>query len=309
MNVEFDLMVPGAVSVGEQRVSSPWDLSDIGATQIIDAKGAELALQTAHAVFRDKNRWLKPEQRITILEKTAAIMSDRFEQLAVEAASEGGKPLLDSRVEVARAIDGVRNAIECLRTESGREIPMNLNAGSANRLAFTRREPIGVVVAVSAFNHPLNLIVHQVAPAIATGCPVIVKPAEDTPLSCFRFVQILREAGLPESHCQAVLTSDHSVSSQLVTDPRVAFFSFIGSSKVGWMLRSQLAPGTRCALEHGGVAPVIVAEDADLDDTMPLIAKGVFITPGKSAYPYNACLLTTVSLVMSPPVYQKPLRK
>lgn len=129
-------------------------------------------------------------------------------------------------------------------------------------------------MAVSAFNHPLNLIVHQVAPAVASGCPVIIKPAEDTPLSCFRFVEILREAGLPETHCQAVMTSDLDVASKLVTDSRVAFFSFIGSAKVGWMLRSQLAAGTRCALEHGGAAPVIIAADADLEDTLPLIAKG-----------------------------------
>ena len=274
MNIEFELMVPGATAAGDHRVNSPWDLDDIGGVPTIDAVGAEMALQTAYAVFRDRKQWLKPEQRIAVLEKTAHIMSERFEQLAFEAAAEGGKPLLDSRVEVARAIDGVKNSIECLRGDSGREIPMNLNAASANRLAFTRKEPIGVVMSVSAFNHPLNLIVHQVAPAIATGCPVIVKPAEDTPLSCFRFVEILREAGLPESHCQAVMTSDLKVASQLVTDPRIGFLSFIGSARVGWMLRSQLAPGTRCALEHGGAAPVIITEDADLDDTLPLIAKG-----------------------------------
>jgi acyl-CoA reductase-like NAD-dependent aldehyde dehydrogenase len=281
MDSKFELMVPGAEVAGEHRVTSPWDLSDIGAVPTIDSNGAEIALATAYAVFRDRKRWLKPAQRIAVLEKTATIMSERFEQLAFEAASEGGKPLLDSRVEVARAIDGVKNSIECLRGESGREIPMDLNPASANRLAFTRKEPIGVVMSVSAFNHPLNLIVHQVAPAIATGCPVIVKPAEDTPLSCFRFVQILREAGLPESHCQAVMTSDLQVATQLVTDSRVAFFSFIGSAKVGWMLRSQLAAGTRCALEHGGAAPVIIAEDADLDDTLPLLAKGGFYHAGQ----------------------------
>ena len=281
MATDFALMIPSAQASGELAVCAPWDLSEIARVPTIDATGAEQALQTAHTVFSDKRRWLKPEQRIAILEKTAAIMVERFEVLAVEAAREGGKPLIDSRVEVARAIDGVRNAVECLRTEAGREIPMNLNPASGNRLAFTRREPIGVVMAVSAFNHPLNLIVHQVAPAVASGCPVIVKPAEDTPLSCFRFVQILREAGLPETHCQAVMTGDLAVASKLVTDSRVAFFSFIGSAKVGWMLRSQLAPGTRCALEHGGAAPVIIADDADLADTLPLIAKGGFYHAGQ----------------------------
>ncbi len=274
MKKGFNLMVPGAKLVGQHEVSAPWDFSVIGEVPVIDAAGAEIALQTAYDVFRDRSRWLPPKVRVQILEKTAEIMQQRFEQLAYEAASEGGKPLNDSRVEVARAIDGVKNALECLRSESGREIPMNLNPGSAHRLAFTRREPIGVVVAISAFNHPLNLIVHQVAPAIASGCPVIVKPAEDTPLSCFRFVEILREAGLPAEYCQAVMTSELEVASKLVTDSRVGFFSFIGSAKVGWMLRSQLAPGARCALEHGGAAPVIVAADADLDDTLPLIAKG-----------------------------------
>ena len=179
------------------------------------------------------------------------------------------------------AIDGVRLCIEGLRTQAGVEIPMGLTGASLQRLAFTCLEPIGVVVAVSAFNHPLNLIVHQVAPAVATGCPVIVKPADDTPLSCLRFVQILREAGLPEAWCQAGPTSDLEAAEKLVTDPRVAFFSFIGSAGVGWYLRSKLAPGTRCALEHGGAAPVIVAADADLDDVAPLLLKGGFYLAGQ----------------------------
>ncbi|MFT5658639.1 MAG: acyl-CoA reductase-like NAD-dependent aldehyde dehydrogenase, partial [Gammaproteobacteria bacterium] len=141
MDAEFELMVAGARVAGEQRVSSPWDLSDVGIVPTINSDGAEIALQTAQGVFRDKSRWLKPEQRIKVLETTAEIMTEQFEELALLAASEGGKPLLDSRVEVARAIDGVRNSVECLRGDSGREIPMNLNAASANRLAFTRREP------------------------------------------------------------------------------------------------------------------------------------------------------------------------
>ncbi|MFQ5760185.1 MAG: aldehyde dehydrogenase family protein, partial [Acidiferrobacterales bacterium] len=203
------------------------------------------------------------------------------EELAIEAAREGGKPLIDSRVEAARAIDSVKICIETLRTEGGTEIPMNVNAASLGRMAFTQTEPIGVVVAVSAFNHPLNLIAHQVGPAVAVGCPVIVKPAEDTPLSCFRFVQILREAGLPEECCQTLTVNDLDVASQLVTDPRVGFFSFIGSARVGWMLRSKLAPGTRCALEHGGAAPVIMAADADLDSALPLLAKGGFYHAGQ----------------------------
>jgi len=168
-----------------------------------------------------------------------------------------------------------------MRTEGGEVIPMNVNAASSQRLAFTRYEPVGVVVAISAFNHPLNLIAHQVAPAVAAGCPVIVKPAEVTPLSCFRFVQILHEAGLPPEWCQALVTNRQEVSESLVTDPRVAFFSFIGSSRVGWHLRAKLAPGARCALEHGGAAPVIVGADADVEKILPALLKGGFYHAGQ----------------------------
>ena len=157
---------------------------------------------------------------------------------------------------------------------------MDLTAAGSGRLAFTTRDPIGPVVAVSAFNHPLNLIVHQVAPAIAVGCPVLVKPAGDTPLSCQAFVEMLYEAGLPEEWCRFVM-SDRESSEKLVTDPRVAFFSFIGSAGVGWMLRSKLAPGTRCALEHGGVAPVIIDESAGLEAIIPSLLKGGFYHSGQ----------------------------
>lgn len=282
MSEHFPLMVPGArPSEGALQVCAPYDGSLIANVDTADAVAVDGALQTAYALFRNRDRWLSPASRIEILRKAASLMEERAEQLALEAAREGGKPLVDSRVEVARAIDGIRSCIELLRTEGGREIPMNLNTASTGRIAFTRREPVGVVVAVSAFNHPLNLVVHQVGPAIAAGCPVIVKPAEDTPLSCFRFVGILREAGLPQEWCQALVVNDLNVATKLVTDERVGFLSFIGSAKVGWMLRSRLAPGARCALEHGGAAPVLVAPDADLDKALPLLAKGGFYHAGQ----------------------------
>lgn len=262
-------------------VTAPFDGSEIATLDAATSADAEKALSTAQALFNDKSKWLSASQRIEILNKTAVLMREQFEELVIVAAVEGGKPLLDTRVEVERAIDGVLNCIECIRTDHGTEIPMGINPSSEKHMAFTRSEPIGVVVAISAFNHPLNLIIHQVGPAIATGCPVIIKPAEDTPLSCYRFVSILREAGLPEEWCQALVVSDLDVATQLVTDSRVGFFSFIGSANVGWMLRSKLAPGARCALEHGGVAPVIIEADADLVETLPAIAKGGFYHAGQ----------------------------
>jgi acyl-CoA reductase-like NAD-dependent aldehyde dehydrogenase len=275
------LVVGGASSDARLEVTAPWDGELIATLDTANDAAVERALETAAGLHRDCPRGLAIERRVAILEGAAAIMRERAEPLALGIAREGGKPLVDARIEVARAIDGMQICVETLRRQCGTEIPMHLNAASAQRVAFTRHQPIGVVVAVSAFNHPLNLIVHQAAPAVAAGCPVIVKPAEDTPLSCMSFVEILREAGLGEEWCQALTVSDLAVATRLVTDPRVAFLSFIGSAKVGWMLRSQLAPGTRCALEHGGAAPALVAADADLDVALELLAKGGFYHAGQ----------------------------
>ncbi len=276
------LLVPGATSsASDVVVSAPWDGSPIANVARADSATVEQALSNAFALYRDRDSWIPMRERVQILTRAMAIMRERRESMAVEAAREGGKPLADSLVEVDRAIDSVHICIDELRSRAGEVIPMGITESSKNRVAFTRQEPIGVVVAVSAFNHPLNLIAHQVAPAVATGCPVIVKPADKTALSCLHFVQILHEAGLPKAWAQAVVTADRKDATALVTDPRVGFFSFIGSAKVGWALRSQLAPGTRCALEHGGAAPVILTESADLDRAVPSLAKGGFYHAGQ----------------------------
>lgn len=261
-------------------VLNPFDLKKIGSVAINTWNDVDAMLDVAHGLHRSRDRWLPAFQRIEILRATARIMSDRAEDLAMLIASEGGKPLIDARIEVTRAIDGVELCIHEIGQMAGKEIPMDLTAAGSGRIAFTQREPIGVVVAASAFNHPLNLIVHQVAPAVATGCPVIVKPALDTPLSCKAFVDILYEAGLPQQWCHLAVC-DNDVAEQMITDTRVGFFSFIGSARVGWMLRSKLAPGVRCALEHGGAAPVIVDETANIETMVPLLAKGGFYHSGQ----------------------------
>lgn len=266
---------------GTLTVTSPFSCEPLDTLKLDDAERIEELLEQAHALYRQRQGWLPLHQRVTTLEKLVELMSAQRSALALQAAQEGGKPLQDSIVEVDRAIDGVRLAIETIRHDAGEVVPMGSTAASANRIAFTQKEPIGVVVAVSAFNHPLNLIVHQVIPAVATGCPVIVKPSPDTPLSCRALVQLLYQAGLPEPWCQMTLPEHNDLSQALVSDPRVGFFSFIGSARVGWMLRSNLAPGTRCALEHGGTAPLIVAADADLDQAVAAVAKGGFYHAGQ----------------------------
>ncbi len=262
------------------KVFSPFDRSEIGEVELTDKAGVIKALDKAHELFQDRSRWLKKHERIAILEKAGKIMEGKVEELTLLATSEGGKPYADSKAEVLRAINGIKVAVEEISHYGGMEIPMGINPASEGRMAYTLKEPGGVVTAISAFNHPLNLIIHQVVPAIATGCPVVVKPADVTPLSAFNFVEILYEAGLPKDYAQCILCKVEDAG-PLVEDPRINFFTFIGSSRVGWMLRSKLAPGINCALEHGGAAPVIVEPDADIKGALPPLAKGAFYHAGQ----------------------------
>ena len=261
-------------------VKNPFNGELLQQIEINTAADVEQALVRAHALFEDRSAWLPAYQRVEILERAVQLMNDQIEELTGLAASEGGKPYADSKVEVLRAINGLKLAIEHIPQIKGEQIPMGHTESSANRLAFTQREPIGVVSSISAFNHPLNLIVHQTVPAIAVGAPVIIKPAQTTPLSCLKFVDILREAGLPDGWCQALVVQNQDAE-KLVSDERVNFFSFIGSAAIGWMLRSKLAPGTRCALEHGGSAPVIIDQSAPVDTIIDSLLKGGFYHAGQ----------------------------
>jgi len=262
------------------KVFNPYDGTLLEEIAVNSAEDLEQALNKAHTLFSDRQQWLPAYQRVEILERVVKIMESQVPELTEIATKEGGKPYADSKVEILRAINGVKLAIEHIPQNQGEQIPMGHTRSSANRLAFTQREPIGLVASISAFNHPLNLIVHQVIPAIAVGAPVIIKPAQTTPLSCLRLVEILEEAGLPQGWCQALIL-ENTEAEKLVTDSRVNFFSFIGSPKIGWMLRSKLAPGTRCALEHGGAAPVIVDQSADIDKVIESVLKGGFYHAGQ----------------------------
>ena len=243
-------------------------------------EGVEQKLALAHQTHLANRQGFPAHKRIKILDNLVHLMAKEKDDLAMLIANEGGKPLMDAKVEVARAIDGIKLAISEIRTMRGVQIPMDLTPAGQGRIAFTTPEPIGVVVAVSAFNHPLNLIVHQVVPGIAVGCPVIVKPADTTPLCCLRFVELAHQAGLPEAWLQVAVCAIPE-SEKLVTDSRVAFFSFIGSAGVGWYLRSKLAPGTRCALEHGGSAPLIFNNYANIDHFITGVIKAGFYHSGQ----------------------------
>jgi acyl-CoA reductase-like NAD-dependent aldehyde dehydrogenase len=263
-------------------VRAPFDGILLDQIPVTTEAEIEQALATAYGLFRNRKSWIPKIERIAVLRRAAAIARTRREALALQVASESGKPLRDAYIEVDRGIDGIELSVETLRHDAGHVIPMDINATSSGRVAFTQMEPIGVVLAISAFNHPFNLVIHQVAPSVAAGAPVIVKPSPKTPLSCRSVVEIFREAGMPDGWIQMVTPTDLDVVSRLVSDPRIAFLTFIGSAAVGWKLRSMLAPGARCALEHGGVAPVIVAADADLAQAIPRLGRAGFWHAGQA---------------------------
>lgn len=263
------------------EVVQAFDREPFACLRTDDAAALEQKLSTAASMLAERSRWLEKYDRIEILQRLSCLVSDRRQHFSALIAREGGKPLTDALVETERAIDGIRYAADMLRVSAGVEIPMGLTRASVGRRAFTVHEPIGVVAAISAFNHPLNLIVHQVAPAVAAGCPVIVKPATATPLCCFDLVALLGEAGLPEGWVQTFLPDQRGLSEALATDHRIAFLSFIGSAETGWSLRSKLASGARCALEHGGVAPVIIDSRADLDCVIDPLVKGAYYHAGQ----------------------------
>ena len=212
------------------EVVQAFDRTLIARLESDDRAALDRKIEAARRLFADRGAWLKnpSEDR----DSPHAGWADGGQARASRAPDRvrGRQAIDDALIETDRAIDGVRNAVDELRVRGGREIPMALTSASVDRRAFTILEPIGVVAAILAFNHPLNLIVHQVVPAIAVGCPVIVKPAPVTPLSCIDFVGLLHEAGLPPDWCQVFLPETTELAEALATAPRIAFLSFIGSS-------------------------------------------------------------------------------
>ena len=260
-------------------VKNPYNLEVVD--QICCQSEAEVMAAVDEAqIIVQKQSWIPKLERIQILEKFKNILIRDQKKLITQAIKEGGKPYQDSVVEIHRGINGVEIAIEELKALSGKEIPMGISASSQNRRAYTFYRPRGVVVAISAFNHPFNLIIHQVIPAIAAGCPVIVKPASTTPLSCRSIIEALYEAGLDKKYAKMAICSN-DVATKLVAHSANSFLTFIGSGRVGWFLRSQLPEGANCALEHGGSAPVIVDESADLTKCVPALVKGGYYHAGQ----------------------------
>jgi len=263
-----------AADASRFAVLSPYDRNVVDTLTYHTAEDANAALDRACALYADRRQWLPAHQRIAILNRLAERMEQAGAELTTLIAREGGKPLRTAQIEVERAVFGVRHAASQIPTMMGAaSLTPDITPLGVGKHFDLRYEPIGPVVAISAFNHPLNLVVHQAAPAIAVGCPVIIKPDLRTPLSAIRFAQLARDAGLPEGWCEVVLCQNE-IAEALACDARTAFMSFIGSAKVGWHLRSRIHAGTRCALEHGGTSPVIILPYADQDAAIPSLLRG-----------------------------------
>lgn len=262
------------------KVENPFSGVVISEIELDDQAVALEKLKAAHVVHQVNPKGLPKHQRIQILENFASLLDEHRIELVELSTQEGGKPLSDTEVEMDRAINGVKLGIQSVHNIGGKEIPMELTSSSVGHLAYTQQLPIGIVLSISAFNHPINLAIHQIIPAIAAGCPVVYKPALTTPLVSKRIVDLLYDAGLPKEWC-TYLVCDNETTSVLCQQQNIGYVSFIGSSKVGWEIKSKLAPGVHIALEHGGVAPIIVAEDANLNLAVPAIAKAGFYHAGQ----------------------------
>jgi acyl-CoA reductase-like NAD-dependent aldehyde dehydrogenase len=278
---KFDLFIRDASPTGEyNHVVTPFDGAEFAQVERADAAAVEQAFVNAEYYFEKIMKTMPAHKRAAILYRVAEFMKYEHEDLSMTIAKEGGKPLTDARIEVTRAINTVKMSGDEALQLNGNQLTMDRAAGTDDHIAFSIKQPLGVVLAISAFNHPVNLICHQVATAIAAGNTCLVKPASTTPVSCLKMAKLFQKAGLPDGVIN-VLTISGSETDKIVSDPRIRFVSFIGSGEVGWNIRKKIHNGVGCAFEHGGTAVAVVDKLADLDKALPALIKGGYYHAGQ----------------------------
>ena len=223
---------------------------------------------------------LPTHKRAEILVRVAGALGRRHDEVARLISDEAGKPMKAARVEARRAMSTYTFAAVEARKLAGEMVPMDASQAGEGKLGFTIRVPIGVVGAISPFNFPLNLVAHKLAPALAAGCGVVLKPASQTPLSALLLAELEEEAGLPPGWLNVVVGSASEIGDVLIEDERVKAITFTGSGTVGWTLKER-APKKRVNLELGNATPVIVCADAP-DSTIDKIAANAFSFAGQS---------------------------
>jgi acyl-CoA reductase-like NAD-dependent aldehyde dehydrogenase len=269
------------VETGEwDEVRSPYSGEVVGTVARGTAEHARAAVDAAERALRTP---IPQHERAAILDRVAAALRERRDDFARVMSDEAGKPIKAARGEAGRAVETYIAAADAARTLTGEVVPMEASPAGEGKLAFTLRVPVGIVGANSPFNFPLNLVAHKLAPALAAGCPVVLKPAPATPLTALMLAEVTAEAGLPPGWLSVVCGPAQEIGDVLVDDPRVKALSFTGSGPVGWDLRRRAAR-KRVALELGNSTPMIVAADADLERAAAAAATYAF------AYSGQACI-------------------
>jgi acyl-CoA reductase-like NAD-dependent aldehyde dehydrogenase len=277
---ERKLLLDGEwIETGEwQEVRSPYSGEVVARVARGGADEAQKALDAAERAMREP---LPAHRRAEILEAVARLLVERHDELARTISAEAGKPLKAARVEAERAVSTYTHAAVEARKLAGDVVPMEASVSGVGKLAFTLRAPIGIVGAITPFNFPLNLVAHKIAPALAAGCAVVLKPAAQTPLAALLLAELELEAGVPPGWLNVVVGRASEIGDVFVEDERVRLITFTGSAEVGWKLRERAAR-KKVSLELGNATPVIVEADADLDETASKLAANAFSFAGQS---------------------------
>jgi len=275
------LIVAGEeVRAGEATftVRSPWDGRPVGSVPSVGADAARAAVDGA---WRAMRTGLPPAERAAILERVAADVHSRREELARMLSGENGKPYKQALVEADRCVQTLIFSAAEARTLSGRGVALDAHPAGVGHLGFTIRVPVGVVGAITPFNFPLTLAAHKIGPAVAAGCGVVLKPADKAPLVAIELVRAFQRAGLPADWMSVVVGPPEEIADVLLDDDRVALLTFTGSAAIGWSLAAR-APRKRVTLELGNSTPLIVCADADVQAAAAASATSGFAFAGQS---------------------------
>ena len=282
-----------AVAVGERKlliggdwvetgdwieVASPYSGEPVGRVAKAGAEETRRAIDAAEQAMREP---LPAHKRAEILVRVAGALGKRHDEVARQISDEAGKPMKAARIEAQRAMSTYTFAAVEARKLAGEVVPMGASQAGEGKFAYTIRRPRGIVGAISPFNFPLNLVAHKIAPALAAGCAVVLKPAAQTPLSALLLAELETEAGLPPGWLNVVVGPSAEIGDVLVEDDRVKVLTFTGSSGVGWKL-AERAPRKRVTLELGNSTPVIVEADADIGAAATAMATHGFSFAGQS---------------------------
>jgi len=260
-------------------VHDPWSGKKLADVCVANSEQVGAAVASCHAAFAE-TRKMTASARSLILDKICAILARRREEFAAVIREEAGKPVSFAEAEADRAISTFRFAAALALADDGHGIAMDASAPGAGHFGMVRRFPVGVILGITPFNFPLNLVAHKIAPCLATGNTMLLKPALKTPLTALLLAGVLEEAGVPPGQINIVPFAHEHVPA-LLDDPRIRMISFTGSAEVGWKLKAAAAR-KKITLELGGNAAVILEPDADWRAAIPAIALGAYGYAGQS---------------------------